>query len=68
MLVEFSNVAIRHGFLFDRKFFITESISLFITGIFGFSYFSQFSLGGPMAKNLSFSSKLFYLLVYDCLQ
>ena len=61
------------GLLFAGRFvvvvvvLITDSISLLVIGLFKLSISSQFSFGVLyISRNLSISSHLSNLLVYDC--
>ena len=67
-MVEFTIEAIQSWtFVCWRYFFITDSITLIVIGLFRFIISSWFSLGRlHVSRNLSISSKLYYLLVYNC--
>ena len=52
---------------FFGRFFITNSISLLVMGLFKFSISSCFSFGSIyVSRNLSISSRLAILLAYNC--
>ena len=54
--------------LFVGSFYITDSVSVLVTGLSIFSISSWFSLGKlHLSKNLPISSRLHILLVHSCL-
>ena len=56
-------------FLCVGSFYITDSVSVLVTGLSIFSISSWFSLGRLyLSKNLLFSSRLYILLVHSCSQ